>query len=106
MVQFNQFHISSLLVRGIICVDFTNWQCIYIYIYGPLFFFLNSPQYSGLNGKSGSITTVWHTRRLWLEELLLIWWVAVNILHKQLQSADKGLSSSLGVEQGVHSSSL
>jgi hypothetical protein len=58
-------------------------------------FFLNSPQYSGLNGKNGS-TTVWHTLGLWMEELLLIWRVALNILHKQLQSAGKGLSSSLG----------
>jgi len=82
------------------------YVCMYIYIYMGHAFFLNSPHYSGLNGKSGFITTVWHTLRLWMEELLLIWRVAVNILHKQFQSADKGLSFSLGVEQSVYSSSL
>jgi hypothetical protein len=33
---------------------------------------------------------------------LQIWGVAVNMLNKQLQTADKGLSSSLGVRQGAN----
>jgi hypothetical protein len=37
---------------------------------------------------------------------LQIWRVAENILNKQLQTADKGLSSSLRVEQGANISSV
>jgi hypothetical protein len=37
---------------------------------------------------------------------LQIWRVAVNILNKQSQKADKGLSSGLGVRCGANNSSL
>jgi hypothetical protein len=37
---------------------------------------------------------------------LQIWWVAVNILIKQLQTADKGLSSNFGLELGANNSSV
>jgi len=35
-----------------------------------------------------------------------LWRVAVNILNKQLQTADVGWSTSLGVEGGTNNSSL
>jgi len=36
------------------------------------------------------VTMAWHVLRLWREERPPIWSVAVNILNKELQSADKG----------------
>ena len=40
-----------------------------------------------------------------MEEWPLIWRVAVNILNKQLQTADKGWSSIMGVGGGANNSS-
>jgi len=52
------------------------------------------------------VTTAWCVLRLWMEEPPPIWRVAVNILNKLLQTADKGWSSSLGVGQGANKFSL
>jgi len=41
-----------------------------------------------------------------MEEEPPIWMAAVNILNKQSRTADKRWSSSLGVGQGAHNSSL
>jgi len=43
------------------------------------------------------VTTAWRVLRLQMEEQPPIWRVAANILNKQLQTADKEWSSSLGV---------
>jgi len=43
---------------------------------------------------SGSVTMAWHVLRLRMEEQPPVWTVAVNIVNKQLQTADKGWSSS------------
>ena len=51
------------------------------------------------------VTKAWHVLRLRMEERLLIWRVASNILNKQSRTADKVWSSSLGVGQcGNHTS--
>ena len=47
------------------------------------------------------VTTAWYVLRLWMEEWPPIWRVAVYILNKQLWTADKGWSSSLGLGQVV-----
>ena len=39
--------------------------------------------------------------RLWLEEWPPVWRVAANILNKQLRTADRGLSYSLGLDEVV-----
>ena len=41
-----------------------------------------------------------------MEERPIIWRVAVNILNKQLGTAENGWSSSLGVGRGANNSSL
>jgi hypothetical protein len=41
-----------------------------------------------------------------MEEWPLMLTAAANILNKQLRTADKGWSSSLGVERGANNSSL
>jgi len=51
------------------------------------------------------VTSVWHILRLQMEERPPIWRVAANILNKQLRTADKGHSSSLGAERGANNSS-
>ena len=51
------------------------------------------------------VTTSWRIFRLRMEERPPIWRVAANILNKQSRTADKGWSSSLGVELGVNNSS-
>jgi len=51
------------------------------------------------------VTMAWHILRLWTEEWPPVWRVAVNILNKQSQTADKGWSSSLGVGWGANNSS-
>jgi len=51
------------------------------------------------------VTRAWHILRLQMEERPPIWRVAVNILNKQLRTADKGRSSSLGAERGANNSS-
>jgi hypothetical protein len=51
------------------------------------------------------VTTAWRVLRLRMEERPPIWRVAANILNKQLRTADKGLSSILGVGRGAHNSS-
>ena len=43
------------------------------------------------------VTTACRVLRFWMEEQPPIWRVALNILNKQSQTADKGWSSSLGV---------
>jgi hypothetical protein len=63
-----------------------------------------------LCGRTGSdkwvpVTTEWYTLRMWMEEWPPIWRGAVNILNKQLQTADKGWSSGLGVGRGAKNSS-
>jgi len=52
------------------------------------------------------VTTVWRVLRLWMEEQPPICRVAANMLNKQLWTARKGWSSSLGVGQGANNSSL
>ena len=52
-----------------------------------------------------TVTMAWSVPELWMEERPPIWRVAVNILNNQSQTADKGLSSSLGVGQGTDNSS-
>jgi len=52
--------------------------------------------------KSVPVTTAWHVLWLRMEEWPLIWRVAASILNKQLRTADKGWSSSLGVGRGVN----
>jgi len=47
-----------------------------------------------------------HPQVLYRGNGLQIWRVAVNVLSKQLQTADNEWSSSLGVEQGANISSL
>ena len=44
------------------------------------------------------VTVAWHVLRLQMEEWLPVWRLAVNILYKQSQKADKGWFSSLGIE--------
>jgi len=51
------------------------------------------------------VATAWRVLRLGMEKRPPIWRVVANILNKQSQTADKGLSSSLGVERGVNNSS-
>jgi len=46
------------------------------------------------------VTAAWHIHRIQINSLQ-IRGVAANILNKQLKAADEGLSSSLGVGQGV-----
>jgi hypothetical protein len=53
-----------------------------------------------------AVTTVWCDLRLQIEEQLTRWKVAANILNKRSQTADKGLSSRMGVGQGANNSSL
>ena len=43
----------------------------------------------------------WHVLRLWVEERPPVWRVAANILNKQLRTADKLWSSSLGLGEAV-----
>ena len=50
-------------------------------------------------------TIAWRILRLWMEERPPIWRVAANILNKQLRTADKGWSSTLGVGRGANNSS-
>ena len=52
------------------------------------------------------VTTTWRVLRLQMEERPPIWRVAVSILNKHSQTADKGWSSSLGVGRGANNSSL
>ena len=51
------------------------------------------------------VATAWRVLRLPMEERPLIWRVAANILNKQYRTADKGLSSSLGVGRVAENSS-
>jgi len=51
------------------------------------------------------VTKAWHVLRLWMEEQPPIWKVDVNILNKQSRTANKRLSSNLGVGQGATNSS-
>jgi len=53
-----------------------------------------------------SVTTACRVHKLRMEERPPVWRVATNILNKQLRTADKGWSTSLGVGQGAYSSSL
>jgi len=54
----------------------------------------------------GSLATMaWHVLRLWIEGRPPDMGVAVNILNKQSQRADKGRSSSLGVGRGANNTS-
>ena len=55
--------------------------------------------------KWAPVTMVYCSRRLQMEEQSPVWRVAVNILNKQLQTDDKGWSTSLGVGQGANNSS-
>jgi hypothetical protein len=50
------------------------------------------------------VTTALHVLGLRMEEWPLVWRVAANILNKQLQTADKGWTSSLGVGRGANNS--
>jgi hypothetical protein len=52
-----------------------------------------------------TVTTTWRVLRLRMEERPLIWGVAENILNKQLRTADKEWSSSLGVGRSANNSS-
>jgi len=54
----------------------------------------------------GSLSPAWCVLTLRMEEWPPIWRVAVNILNKQSQTADKGWFSSLRVGQGSKNSSL
>ena len=47
-------------------------------------------------------TTAWRVLRLRMEEQPPIWRVAANVMNKQLRTADKGCSSSLGCGQGAN----
>ena len=58
-----------------------------------------------LHDKWVPVTTAWRVLRLRMEERPPIWRVAVNILNKQLQTADEGWSSSLGVGRGANNAS-
>ena len=51
------------------------------------------------------VTTAWCVLWLRMEERPPVWRVAANIFNKQLQTPDKGWSSSLGVGRGVDNSS-
>jgi len=51
------------------------------------------------------VTIVWHVLSLQMEERPPTLRVAANILNKQLQTADNGWSSSLGVGRGANNSS-
>jgi len=51
------------------------------------------------------VTMAWHVLKLRMEERPLIWRVAVSILNKQSQTADKAEPSSLGVQQDANNSS-
>jgi len=55
--------------------------------------------------KWAPVTMAWWNRRLRMEERSLVWRVAVNILNKELQTDNKGWSTSLGVGQGANNSS-
>ena len=50
-----------------------------------------------LHDKWISVTTAWRVLRLRMKELPPIWWVAANVLNKQLRIAEKEWSTSLGV---------
>jgi hypothetical protein len=50
-------------------------------------------------------TTAWRVLRLRMEERPPMWRMAANIFNKSLRTADKGLSSSLGVGRGANKSS-
>jgi len=52
------------------------------------------------------VSTAWRILRLQMEEHPPIWRVAANILSRQSLTADKGWSSSLGVEGSANNSSL
>jgi hypothetical protein len=51
------------------------------------------------------VTTAWRVLKLRMEEWPPIWRAAVSILNKQLQIANKGWYSSLGVERDAKNSS-
>jgi len=51
------------------------------------------------------VTMAWRVLRLRMEERSPIWRVAVNKLNKQLRTADKGWSSSLGVGRDANNAS-
>jgi len=51
------------------------------------------------------VTTAWYVLRFRMEERPPVWRVAANILCNQLRTADKGLSSILGVGRGAIKSS-
>jgi hypothetical protein len=55
---------------------------------------------------SESVTMAWHVLRLRVDERPPKCRVAVNILNKQLQTADKVWYSDLGIRQGANNSSL
>ena len=59
-----------------------------------------------IHNKWVPVTTAWCVLRLWMEEQLLICRVAAKIPNKQLRTADKGWSSSLGVGRGANNPSL
>ena len=51
------------------------------------------------------VTTAWRVLRLRMEERPPTWRVAANILNKQSRTADKGLSTSLGIRRRANNSS-
>jgi hypothetical protein len=51
-----------------------------------------------------NFTTAWSVLRLQMEELTPKWRVDANILNKQLRTADKARSSSLGIGRGAKNS--
>jgi hypothetical protein len=66
--------------------------------------FLNIGNY--IHEKWVPVTMAWHVIKLRMKERPPILRVAMNILNKQLRTADKGWSSSFGVGQGANNSSL
>jgi hypothetical protein len=58
---------------------------------------------SWTHGKWVPMTMAWCILRLQMEEQLPIWRVDANVLNKHSQTADKGWSSSLGVQRSANS---
>jgi hypothetical protein len=73
-------------------------------ILNAYFFTFKKGKGSNDHDKWAPVTTAWRVLRLRMEERLLIWMVATNILNKKSRTADKGWYSSLGVGRGAKSS--
>ena len=88
-------HCISNLCDNVLFNAIWHWQ--YLIIFGLM--------WCGICDTWVRITMAWRILRLQMKEQPPIWRVAVNILNKQSQRADKGWSSSLGVGRGANNSS-